>query len=125
MQKVSLTLEARMPGLRLSLFATAAFLIAVLPATADVVITIDKSAQRMIVVVDGATRWNWPVSTGARRFDTPNGRYAAFRMEKDHYSKEWDDAPMPNSIFFTQRGHAFTAVMPSAWGGRFRMVVCG
>ncbi len=27
-------------------------------------------------------------------------------MEKDYSSKEWDDAPMPNSIFFTQRGHA-------------------
>ena len=28
-------------------------------------------------------------------------------MERDHYSREWDDAPMPYSIFFTQRGHAF------------------
>jgi hypothetical protein len=27
-------------------------------------------------------------------------------MEKDHFSKEWDDAPMPNSIFFTKKGHA-------------------
>jgi hypothetical protein len=27
-------------------------------------------------------------------------------MERDHYSREWDDAPMPNSIFFTKIGHA-------------------
>jgi len=27
-------------------------------------------------------------------------------MERDHYSREWDDAPMPFSIFFTQKGHA-------------------
>jgi hypothetical protein len=27
-------------------------------------------------------------------------------MEKDHFSKEWDDAPMPHSIFFTMKGHA-------------------
>jgi hypothetical protein len=27
-------------------------------------------------------------------------------MEKDHFSREWDDAPMPNSIFFTRQGHA-------------------
>jgi lipoprotein-anchoring transpeptidase ErfK/SrfK len=27
-------------------------------------------------------------------------------MEKEHYSKEWDDAPMPYSIFFTDAGHA-------------------
>src|SRR5262245_43562522 len=92
--------------LRISLFATAALLTMALTAAADVVITIDKVAQRMTVAVDGATRWRWPVSTGARRYDTPNGSYTAFRMEKDHYSKEWDDAPMPNSIFFTQRGHA-------------------
>lgn len=25
---------------------------------------------------------------------------------KDHYSKEWDDAPMPHSIIFTDSGHA-------------------
>jgi hypothetical protein len=29
-----------------------------------------------------------------------------FRLEEDHYSKEWDDAPMPHSIFFTPKGHA-------------------
>jgi hypothetical protein len=27
-------------------------------------------------------------------------------MEEDHYSKEFDDAPMPHSIFFTRQGHA-------------------
>jgi hypothetical protein len=27
-------------------------------------------------------------------------------MEEDHYSKEFDDAPMPHSIFFTKLGHA-------------------
>ncbi len=27
-------------------------------------------------------------------------------MEEDHSSKEWDDAPMLHSIFFTKRGHA-------------------
>jgi L,D-transpeptidase catalytic domain len=27
-------------------------------------------------------------------------------MEEEHYSKEFDDAPMPHSIFFTKIGHA-------------------
>jgi hypothetical protein len=27
-------------------------------------------------------------------------------MEVEHYSKEWDDAPMPHSVFFTKQGHA-------------------
>jgi hypothetical protein len=60
----------------------------------------------MTVSVDGEQRYNWPVSTGRAGRDTPSGSYRAFRMEKDHYSKEWDDAPMPNSVFFTQVGHA-------------------
>jgi len=42
------------------------------------------------------------VSTGARGYETPSGKYRPFRMEKDHFSKEWDD----DSIFFTTRGHA-------------------
>ncbi len=50
--------------------------------------------------------YNWAVSTGRGGHDTPSGNFRAFRMEEDHYSKEWDDAPMPNSIFFTERGHA-------------------
>jgi hypothetical protein len=69
-------------------------------------ITINKVSQKMTVKVDGDTEYVWPVSTGARGYETPSGKYRPFRMEKDHFSKEWDDAPMPNSIFFTSRGHA-------------------
>ena len=72
----------------------------------NVMITVNKVSQKMTVKVDGETEYVWPVSTGARGYDTPSGKYRPFRMEKDHFSKEWDDAPMPNSIFFTDRGHA-------------------
>ena len=78
----------------------------VVPASAAVVITIDKSTQRMSVKVDGVQKYYWPVSTGAKGYTTPSGSYTTFRMEKEHFSKEWDDAPMPNSIFFTHQGHA-------------------
>jgi hypothetical protein len=61
------------------------------------------SAQAAILKVDGVRRWTWPVSTGLPGHDTPSGNYTAFRMEADHYSKEWDDAPMPHSIFFTYK----------------------
>ena len=76
------------------------------PAHADVLATIDKTTQRMSVAVDGDTRYVWPVSTGRPGYDTPNGTYHPFRMEADHFSKEWDDAPMPHSLFFTKIGHA-------------------
>ena len=75
-------------------------------ASADLLINVDKSTQRMTVSVDGTPRYVWPVSTGVAKYDTPSGSYTPFRMEKDHFSKEWDDAPMPYSIFFTKMGHA-------------------
>jgi len=75
-------------------------------ADAKVDITIDKNTQTMTVAVDGAQRYRWPVSTGIPSRETPNGAFRAFRMEEDHFSKEFDDAPMPHSIFFTKIGHA-------------------
>jgi hypothetical protein len=76
-------------------------------ANAAVLVTVDKSIQQMTVEVDGRPLYQWPVSTGkAGNYDTPSGKFKAFRMERDHFSKEWDDAPMPFSIFFTQKGHA-------------------
>jgi hypothetical protein len=75
-------------------------------AQADVLIKVDKAAQRMTVSVDGAQRHVWAVSTGRSGYITPSGSYTPFRLEADHYSKEWDDAPMPHSIFFTKDGHA-------------------
>jgi lipoprotein-anchoring transpeptidase ErfK/SrfK len=71
-----------------------------------VVISISKPAQKMTVVVDGEKKYTWLVSTGAPGYSTPSGEYRPFRMERDHFSEEWDDAPMPNSIFFTPEGHA-------------------
>ncbi|WP_336490214.1 L,D-transpeptidase [Methylobacterium nigriterrae] len=76
------------------------------PAWADVVISIDKGSQRMAVSVNGQQRYDWPVSTGASGYDTPSGAYAPNRMVRMHFSREWDDAPMPFAIFFTPNGHA-------------------
>jgi hypothetical protein len=75
-------------------------------ARADLFISIDKNAQKMTVSVDGEQLYVWPVATGIARYDTPDGEFKPFRMERKHYSREWDDAPMPYSIFFTQQGHA-------------------
>jgi len=75
-------------------------------AQAKVDITVDKNNQMMTVAVDGTERYRWPVSTGIPSYETPNGSFRTFRMEADHFSKEFDDAPMPHSIFFTKIGHA-------------------
>ena len=83
----------------LTLFATGA-------AQAKISVTVDKNAQMMTVAVDGVERYQWPVSTGLPSYETPNGSFRTFRMEQDHFSKEFDDAPMPHAIFFTKIGHA-------------------
>jgi lipoprotein-anchoring transpeptidase ErfK/SrfK len=76
------------------------------PAAASIHIHVDKPTQVMTVTVDGRVAYRWRVSTGATKYSTPAGSYTAFRLEKMHYSREWDNAGMPHSIFFTTRGHA-------------------
>ena len=92
----------RIRGLHLA----AAVTLVATPALADIQINVDKTAQILTVSRDGKVLHTWPVSTGRTGRFTPAGDFRAFRMEKDHYSREFDDAPMPYSIFFTQRGHA-------------------
>jgi lipoprotein-anchoring transpeptidase ErfK/SrfK len=75
-------------------------------AQADLLIEIDKSAQRMTVSINGERLYKWPVSTGADGYDTPSGAFRPFRMDIDHHSDEWDNAPMPYAIFFTMTGNA-------------------
>jgi len=97
----------RIPALSSQLFAIAVWLVlGAAPAAADLLIVVDKSAQRMSVSIDGTPRYAWRVSTGRQGYDTPSGSFRPFRLERDHFSKEWDDAPMPHSIFFTDVGHA-------------------
>ena len=75
-------------------------------ARAEILVNIDKSTQSMTVAVDGSPRYIWPVSTGRPGYDTPNGSFKVNRMDADHLSQEWDNAPMPHTMFFDMHGHA-------------------
>jgi len=90
---------------RLVLLAVVLVLAISSPAAADLLISIDRANQRMTVFDDTGV-YMWPVSTGARGYATPTGSFRPSRMAVEHYSREWDDAPMPHSIFFTDAGHA-------------------
>jgi hypothetical protein len=94
------------PVFTASLLAAALTAASAAAARADIQIDIDKNAQRMTVTVDGAQRYVWPVSTGRPGYDTPNGTFKVNRMDADHLSQEWDNAPMPHTMFFDMRGHA-------------------
>ena len=76
------------------------------PAGKQILVNIDKSTQEMTVFVDGIEQYTWPVSTGRPEYATPSGTYTATSMNEMWYSKQWDNSPMPHSIFFMKDGHA-------------------
>lgn len=72
-----------------------------LPAEAGpVVAKVSLSQQRMRVSVDGAQRYVWAVSTGKPGYRTPTGSFTVKRLERSWYSRKYDNAPMPYSVFF-------------------------
>jgi lipoprotein-anchoring transpeptidase ErfK/SrfK len=75
-------------------------------AGSKILINIDKSRQEMTVFVDGVERYSWPVSTGKPGYATPSGNYTPTSMNEIWYSKQWDNSPMPHSIFYMKDGHA-------------------
>ena len=81
-------------------FAAIAVLLLSAPADAEIRVLISKSSQQMAVSVDGAPPMYWTVSTGRDGYTTPSGSFRAIRLEEVYYSKKYDDAPMPNAVFF-------------------------
>jgi len=75
-------------------------------ARAELLIQVDQSTQRMNVTVDGNPLYEWPVSTGRPGYETPRGAFKPNRMDADHHSDEYEQAPMPFAIFFDLKGHA-------------------
>ena len=69
-------------------------------ARASIAVRIQLSLQTMNVTVDGADFATWPVSTARRGYRTPVGSYKPYSLERMHYSRLYDDTPMPYSIFF-------------------------
>gem|GEM_PF-997410 len=79
------------------------------PVTAhagSVLVDIDKTNQQMTVSLNGVPKYQWRVSTGRAGYSTPSGTFTATSMNKIWYSKQWENAPMPHSIFFIRDGHA-------------------
>ena len=54
----------------------------------------------MTVYVDGKKKYKWSISTAKPGFRTPVGTFRPKRMRKVHFSNKYNNAPMPNSIFF-------------------------
>lgn len=70
------------------------------PAFSSYNVVISKRQQTMSVYEDGELIERWPVSTARRGYYTPTGSYHPYSYQPMHYSKKYDNAPMPHSIFF-------------------------
>ena len=69
-------------------------------ATPVVDIRISIGSQSMAVNVNGFPYGRWKVSTARDGYYTPRGSWRPFSLKKMHYSRKYDNSPMPHSIFF-------------------------
>lgn len=99
-----------------SLIAAMVLLCLSAPALARVDIRIDLDRQQMTVSKNGQTAAVWPISSGRSGFETPAGSYSVYRMERDHYSDEYEQAPMPYALFFSPRGLAIHGTFEKGLG---------
>lgn len=90
---------------------------AVVKPEPTLVAKIDLSGQRMTVLVNGQATYTWPVSSGRQGYATPVGSFTPGWKAKMWYSKQYDDAPMPHSVFF-KNGAAIHATQAVGMLGR-------
>lgn len=70
------------------------------PPAVTLKVAIDLGKQRLTVSERGKVKYSWPISSGRAGFLTPTGNYRPQWAAKMWYSKKYDDAPMPHSVFF-------------------------
>jgi len=70
------------------------------PAMATTDIVIDKKTQTMTVDSDEG-QYEWAVSTARKGYSTTSGYFRPQSIQTMHYSKKYDNSPMPYSILFT------------------------
>ncbi len=71
------------------------------PPRPTLAIDINLTTQTMNVAEDGVSKYTWRVSSGAYGYPTPTGSFSPIWMTKMWYSRKYDNAPMPHSIFFS------------------------
>ena len=64
--------------------------------------SVDLGRQRITIVKNNEPPIVWKISSGRPGYETPTGRFIMQRMDADHFSDEYDQAPMPYAIFFSR-----------------------
>jgi len=74
---------------------------ALAPARADEIVAyVSISKQTLTVTVDNMSVYVWPISTARRGYVTPKGTFNVQSMHKTTYSRLFNNAPMPFTIFY-------------------------
>ena len=84
------------------------------PCTASAVACVDLASNKAWLIEDGEiARGPVSMSHGGQGKETPKGTFQVQWKDKDHKSAEFNNAPMPYSVFFAPGGIAFHEGNPS------------
>ncbi len=88
-----------------------------LPPPITMTLDVDLKTQRLTVMEGDAVKYVWPISSGRPGYSTQTGTFQPQWTARMWYSRQWDMAPMPHSVFFN-RGTAFHATSATGMLGR-------
>lgn len=69
------------------------------PPAITLTAAVDLATQTIVVSENGAAKYTWPISSGTQEHPTPRGTFHPQWMAKMWYSRQYDNAPMPNAVF--------------------------
>jgi lipoprotein-anchoring transpeptidase ErfK/SrfK len=88
-----------------------------LPPPITMTLDVDLRAQRLTVMEGDVVKFVWPISSGRPGYSTQAGTFQPQWTSRMWYSRQWDMAPMPHSVFFNG-GTAFHATSATGMLGR-------
>ncbi|MDY3127155.1 MAG: L,D-transpeptidase [Corynebacterium sp.] len=78
------------------------------PCPADAAVCVDINGRRTWLQSGGKVTYVAPsMAPGRPGNETPRGTFTVLRKVKDEVSYEFNNAPMPYAVYFTNYGHAF------------------
>ena len=88
--------------------AIAAEQVAAAPCGSSAAACISLSSQRAWLMSGGQVTYGpTPITSGKPGWRTPAGIFRVQWKDKNHHSRQFNNAPMPYSVFFTNSGVAF------------------
>src|SRR6476469_3231309 len=80
-----------------------------LAADGPLLVIVNLQTQRLIVFRNGVPIGASTVSSGTKGHETPTGVFTILQKREEHYSKTYNNAPMPNMQRLTWKGIALHA----------------